>query len=62
MKTSRLITYAVFGIVAGLIFENEFLRVKQTVKDKRYKIKDKSRDIQDETRKLKTKLSKTVHH
>jgi len=61
MKTSRLLTYAVFGIIAGLMFENKFLRVKQNVKDKRYAFKDKTNDIGLETRKLKKRFSKAMH-
>gem|GEM_PF-885666 len=61
MKNSRLLTYAIMGIIGGLLFENKFLRVKQDVKDKCHALKDKKRDIEDETKKLKSKLAGMMH-
>lgn len=61
MKSSRILTYAILGIIGGLLFENKFLRVKQDVKDKRYAIKDKQRELQDETRQVKKKVQKMMH-
>lgn len=60
MKSSRLLTYAILGIIGGLLFENKFLRVKQDVKDKRYALKDKKRELQDETRRVKGKMAKLL--
>ena len=62
MKTSRLLTYAVFGVIAGLMFENKFLRIKQNVKDKRYAFKDKTNGVRVESGKLKNRFSKAIHH
>lgn len=60
MKSSRLLTYAILGVIGGLLFENKFLRVKQDVKDKRYALKDKKRELQDDTRKVKRKVAKLM--
>lgn len=62
MKSSRLLTYAIFGIIGGLLFENKFLRVKQDVKDKRYALKDKKRELEDGTRRVKRRIAKMVKH
>lgn len=48
MKTSRLLTYGLVGIIGGLLIENKALILKQLSKDK--------------ARKVKTKVNKTITH
>ena len=62
MRSSRLLTYAILGIIGGLLFENKFLRVQQGVKDKRYALKDKKRELEDETRRVKRKVARMMEH
>ncbi len=57
MRSSRLLTYAIMGIIGGLLFENKFLRVKQGVKDKRYALKEKQHALEDETRRVKKRVA-----
>lgn len=42
MKISRLITYGLCGIIAGLLLENTSLTTKQKVKDKGRDLKKKA--------------------
>jgi hypothetical protein len=48
MKTSRLLTYGLVGIIGGLLIENKALILKQLSKDK--------------ARKVKTKVNKAITH
>lgn len=48
MKTSRLLTYGLVGIIGGLLIENKALILKQLTKDK--------------ARKVKTKVNKAITH
>lgn len=48
MKTSRLLTYGLVGIIGGLLIENKALILKQLSKDK--------------ARKVKAKANKTITH
>jgi hypothetical protein len=48
MKTSRLLTYGLVGIIGGLLIENKALILKQLSKDK--------------ARKVKTKINKAIIH
>ncbi len=41
MKTSRLLTYGLVGIIGGLLIENKALILKQLSKDKARKVKTK---------------------
>ncbi len=60
MKSSRLWTYAILGIIGGLLFENKFLRVQQDVKEKRYALKERKQALQKEAGRLKRKLAKAT--
>lgn len=46
MKLSRILSYGIAGIIAGLLFENEMLRKKQ----KAYKKSEQERKADEETR------------
>ena len=41
MKTSRILTYAIVGVIAGLLIENKALVFKQNVNDTTRKLKKK---------------------
>ncbi|MBA3829489.1 MAG: hypothetical protein H0X33_11180 [Taibaiella sp.] len=54
MKTSRLLGYAVAGIIAGLLIENKALTVRKDISDTAGKLKKKAGKAVDEA---KEKLS-----
>lgn len=47
MKLSRLLTYGLCGMIAGLLIENTAMAVKQKVKDKGHTLKKKSAKVFD---------------
>lgn len=42
MKVSKLVLYALGGVIAGLLFENKSIRLKQSVADRATKLKNKA--------------------
>ncbi len=45
MKMTRLLTYAAAGIIAGLLLENTFLKVKGDAESQGRKLKKKADDL-----------------